>query len=83
MLPPMLKKALGVTLFSLEHIMLKLIQTLTFNNRIAKVYRDTEWGEYRVRFWDCKVYQAGADYHTDDKQDAVDTAITWTTKEYA
>jgi hypothetical protein len=62
--------------------MLKLIQTLTFNNRIAKVYRDTEWGEYRVRFWDCKVYQAGADYHTDDKQDAVDTAITWATKEY-
>lgn len=30
--------------------MLKLIQTLTFNNRIAKVYRDTDWNEYRVQF---------------------------------
>lgn len=63
--------------------MLKLIQTLTFNNRVAKVYRDPDWNEYRVRFWDCAVYQNDADYHTDDKQDAVDTAITWTTKDYA
>lgn len=63
--------------------MLKLIQTLTFNNRIAKVYRDTDWNEYRVQFWDCKVYQSGADYHTHDRQDAVAPAITWTTKEYA
>ena len=31
-------------------------------------------GEYRVRLFIDEVYQAGADYFTDDKQDAIDTA---------
>lgn len=39
----------------------------------ARVYRDSEWNEYRTVF-----YRAGAQVgtaHTDDKQDAMDTAV--------
>jgi hypothetical protein len=40
----------------------------------AKVYRDPEWKEYRVKFFRDAAYQEGADYHTDDKSDAQFTA---------
>jgi hypothetical protein len=40
----------------------------------AKVYRDTDWNEYRVKFFECGIHQVEADYHTDDKDDALDTA---------
>lgn len=40
----------------------------------AKVYRDAEWREYRVKFYRQGQYQADADYHTDDKSDAQFTA---------
>lgn len=40
----------------------------------AKVYHDTEWGEYRVKFYLNGIWQVNADYHTEDKQDAFDTA---------
>lgn len=42
--------------------------------RCAKVYRDAEWNEYRVKFFTNGFHQSRADYHTDDKQDAIDTA---------
>lgn len=48
--------------------------------RTATVYRDAEWDEYRVRFYREGVYQEGADYHTDDKQDAMDTASIFCTR---
>jgi hypothetical protein len=40
----------------------------------AKVYRDTDWQEYRVKFYARGQHLQNADYHTDDKQDAIDTA---------
>jgi hypothetical protein len=40
----------------------------------AKVYKDTDWQEYRVKFYIQGQHQENADYHTDDKQDAIDTA---------
>ena len=41
----------------------------------AKVYRDTEWNEYRVKFYDTEgQHLVHADYHTDDKDDALSTA---------
>lgn len=43
----------------------------------AKVYRDAEWQEYRVRFYTDGVQQRNADYHTTDKDDAIATADTW------
>lgn len=40
----------------------------------AKIYRDSDWGEYRVKFYRAGQHQTGADYHTDDREDAHDTA---------
>lgn len=40
----------------------------------TKITWDKEFGEYRVRLFVDGVYQAGADYFTDDKQDAESTA---------
>lgn len=41
----------------------------------AKVYKDTEWDEHRVKFYDPNGnHLSKADYHTDDKEDAHDTA---------
>lgn len=45
--------------------------------REARVYRDSEWQEWRVRFYDQGLHLAAADYHTDDKGDAQHTARAW------
>lgn len=60
---------------------MRLIKTFNSpdNGRIALVYRDSDWGEYVVKFyldhpgW----HLAQADYHTDDHQDALGTAGIW------
>lgn len=59
---------------------LRLIDTITSDLRptgqllVGKVYRDAEWNEYRVKFYADGHYNPRADYHTDDKKDAIDTA---------
>lgn len=40
----------------------------------VKTYKDTEWSEYRVKTYIQGQHQTAADYHTDDRQDALDTA---------
>ena len=40
----------------------------------AKVYRDGEWAEYRVKFYKHDLYQTEADHHTNDLEDAMSTA---------
>jgi len=40
----------------------------------VKVYRDTEWNEYVSRLFKDGVELVNASYHTDDKEDALDTA---------
>jgi hypothetical protein len=40
----------------------------------AKIYRDTEWNEYRVKFYVQGHHLQDADYHTDCKEDAHSTA---------
>lgn len=55
----------------------KLILTVeAFAGDHCKVYRDSEWNEYRVVFYRDSIKQEGADYHTDDKADAISTAAT-------
>lgn len=39
----------------------------------VKVYRDAEWQEYRVRSYISGILLADADYHTSDRQDAMDS----------
>lgn len=46
-------------------------------NRAVKIFRDTVWNEYVVAFYLNGEHQEKADYHTDDKQDAADTARHW------
>lgn len=59
-----------------ERSSLRLIKTHTApgGRTEAKVYKDTEWGEHRVKFYHNGKHIARADYHTDDVQDAHDTA---------
>jgi hypothetical protein len=58
----------------------KLVSTQTGGKKTAKVYKDSETGEFVVKFYVDGKYQKDADYHTDDKQDAMDTAKAETKK---
>ena len=55
---------------------LRLVSTHTGpKGHVAKVYKDKDWGEHRVRFYSPEgKHYPEADYHTDDKEDAHDTA---------
>lgn len=53
---------------------LRKIDTKKANNKRAVILKDTEWQEYRVRFYRGINYQIDADYHTDDILDALQTA---------
>ena len=53
---------------------MKKIHEITFGARTAKVYRDSNWNEYRVRLYVRGRLDEAADYFTDDKQDAISTA---------
>jgi hypothetical protein len=55
---------------------LRLLKTHTGpKGHVAKVYKDKDYGENRVKFYDPDgKYRSGADYHTDDLSDAHDTA---------
>lgn len=54
---------------------LRKIHTESNGHKTAKVYRDSDWQEYRVRLYINGVLHAGADYHTDDDADALDSAL--------
>jgi len=58
---------------------LKLIVTMqnTTEGHLAKVYWDSEWEEYRVKFYRFGEDYTGCDYHTDDHDDAKATARHW------
>ena len=64
-----------------EHVEegMKLIHTHTSESgkKVAKVYKDSEWGEYRVKHYTDGKHHVKADYHTDDKEDAHGTAKSW------
>jgi hypothetical protein len=55
---------------------LRLVSTHTGpKGHVAKVYKDKDWGEHRVRFYSPEgKHFSDSDYHTDDKEDAHDTA---------
>jgi hypothetical protein len=56
----------------------KVFETQTpDNSHKAIVVRDSEWQEFRVRFYENGQWLKKADYHTDEKQDAIDTAQTY------
>jgi len=54
---------------------LRLVKTHTGENgHVTKVYKDKDWGEYRVKHFVNGEHQSKADYHTDDVSDAHSTA---------
>jgi hypothetical protein len=55
---------------------LRLLMTHTGpKGHVAKVYKDKDWGEHRVKFFDPNgKHRSGSDYHTDELSDAHDTA---------
>ena len=55
---------------------LRLLKTHTGpKGDVAKVYKDKDWGEHRVKFFDPSgKHRSESDYHTDDLSDAHDTA---------
>jgi hypothetical protein len=55
---------------------LRLVKTHTGpKGHVAKVYKDKDWGEHRVKFFDPDgKHRSESDYHTDDLSDAHDTA---------
>ena len=54
--------------------MLKLTKTLIHHDLIAKIYFDPEWDEFVAKFRCGGTPLEGCDYHTDDRDDAIDTA---------
>jgi hypothetical protein len=53
---------------------MKLIQKFGDDTVIVKIYRDSEWNEFVCRLFVNGAELTDASYHTDDKQDAIDTA---------
>ncbi len=53
---------------------MKRIHVETQGDKTAKVYRDSEWDEYRVRLYIAGELRTAADYFTDEKADAIATA---------
>jgi hypothetical protein len=51
---------------------MRLITTITHEQQRAKIYRHED--EYIVRFYDHATYLEEADYFTDNREDAVNTA---------
>jgi hypothetical protein len=60
----------------------RLVKQVANHGRIAQVYRNGEYDEFEVRFSingeDCG---SESDYFTNDKDDAIETAIHWTNEE--
>ena len=52
----------------------KKVYEVSSGNVTAKVYRDSEWNEFRVRFYFDGILNEDADYFTTDKEDAIESA---------
>lgn len=55
----------------------RLIARIEDGNKVARVYRDTEWDEFVVKFWVDGERREQADYYTNDRGDAISTAKYW------
>jgi hypothetical protein len=61
---------------------LRLKKTVTGSNpeKSAKIYKDQDYGEYRVKHYEGGKHNEAADYHTDDMEDAHTTASDFVNK---
>lgn len=63
---------------ALEEALRKIHHTDAVDSRHATVHRDAEFDEFRVKFHKDGKHLKAADYHTNDKTDAINTANHWT-----
>ena len=70
------KTAAGIKAFEKTAAKLKLVKTFPAgsNNLSAKIYRDSDYKGYLVRFFESGKHNEEADYETEDLQDAIGTA---------
>ena len=63
---------------------LRLKKTVTGSNpdKSAKIYKDQDFGEYRVKHYEGGKHNEAADYHTDDMNDAHTTASDFVNKKH-
>ena len=63
---------------------LRLVKTHTGpGGHVAKTYKDKDWGEYRTKFFTPEgKHMTASDNHTDDRNDAFDTAQSQVNKGY-
>jgi len=73
-------KAMSVNESSSKRLITKMANEQS--GKEAKVYLDREYAEYIVQFFDNGKYQREADYHTDDKDDAIGTAQMFLKREH-
>ena len=57
-------------------MILRLLCSVADSGYAANVFHDIEWNEFRVRFYDVHGHLSESDYHTDDREDAMDTAAS-------
>lgn len=57
---------------------LKFLGQVEGPTRHARVYKNPEWDEHVVKFYEAEDYLTEADYHCPDFTDAVQTAIHFT-----
>jgi len=53
---------------------MRRIHVETNGNQTAKVFRDSDWNEYRIRLYDNGILNPDADGFEDDKDSAIATA---------
>lgn len=59
----------------------RIIRHIRWGRHEVIIMRNPEWNEYIVRFFPNGRADMAADYHTDSRADALDTACTWIAKE--
>lgn len=57
-----------------------VFKSLSVNGKNFKVMRDSDWDEYVVKFYRNESHAVKADYHCDDREDAVNTGVSWQMK---
>lgn len=54
-----------------------VFKSLSVNGKSFKVMKNSEWNEYITKFYRNDSHEVEANYHTDDKQDAIDTGVSF------
>jgi hypothetical protein len=58
--------------------MRKIANTInTATGHETRVYKDVEWNEYRIKHYVNGQHLVEADYHTDDKEEALHHGAVW------